>query len=82
MFDPIECKKLPDNSITDSDTIREIAIYGIETNDSSLYRKIKNGFEFAGLYPHVQKIHDIRPENMSIENFENLKKQIIGRCKR
>jgi len=52
-FDVNAIKSVPDNSVTDSETIRQIALYGIRTQDSSLYIKIKSGFEFAGLYPYI-----------------------------
>jgi len=55
---------LPDNSITDSETIRQIALWSIKMNDNSLNDKIRKEFHFAGLYPHVMKIHDIVPENL------------------
>lgn len=57
-----EIRKMPNNSITDPDTIREIAKHGIETGDSSLDIKIKRGFEFCGLYPYDIKIINIKPE--------------------
>jgi hypothetical protein len=58
MINTDEIKSLPDKSITDPETIRQIAIHGIETGDSSLYDKIKSGFEFAGLYPfNIVKIN-------------------------
>jgi hypothetical protein len=57
-----EIRNLPDNSITDPETIRQIALYGIKYNDNSLDHKIKKGFEFCGLYPHVMKTFNIMPE--------------------
>lgn len=53
-INPIEIFKLEDNSITDAETIRQIALWGITYNDNSLANKIKKEFQFAGLYPHVQ----------------------------
>lgn len=53
---------LPDNSITDTETIRQIALWSIKMNDNSLNDKISKEFHFAGLYPHVMKIHGIVPE--------------------
>lgn len=64
-IDPKEILLLPDNSITDGETIHQIALYSIKTLDSSLNKKIKSGFEFAGLYPHVMKFTDIIPEGLN-----------------
>jgi hypothetical protein len=52
-----------DNSITDSETIRQLALHSINTGDTSLLVKIRKEFQFAGLYPHVMKAFDIKPEN-------------------
>lgn len=57
-----EIINLPDNSIIDCETIRQIALYGIKNNDNSLNNKIKKGYEFCGLYPHVMEIYNIQPE--------------------
>ena len=46
---------LEDNSITDSDLIRAIALWGIENNSNMLNSKIKSELQFAGLYPNVMK---------------------------
>ena len=54
-INPDEIRTLPDNSIVDGETIRQIALYGIKTGDSTLYSKIRQGFEFAGLYPFAMK---------------------------
>lgn len=54
-IDPLAISKLPDNSITDPETIRQIALYAIKEKDNSLNHKIKKGFEVAGLYPHIMK---------------------------
>lgn len=63
-INPDEIRKLPNNSITDVETIRQIALYGIKNpNDSTdLYDKIKREFEFAGLYPQVMTKFNIDPE--------------------
>ena len=53
---------LPDNSVTDIETIRQIALWSIKMNDNSLNDKIRKEFHFAGLYPHVMKIHNEVPE--------------------
>jgi hypothetical protein len=57
-----EIRKRDDNSITDTETIRQIALYANKTRDFSLIRKIKNGYEFAGLYPEIMSTFNIKPE--------------------
>lgn len=52
-INPEEILALPDGSITDGETIRQIALYGIKHNDSSLDCKIKREFQLNGLYPHI-----------------------------
>lgn len=47
---------MPDNSITDAETIRQLAVHSIQTNDNELLCKIKKEFQVAGLYPHIQKL--------------------------
>ena len=60
-----EIRKLPNGSITDVETIRQIAIYGIENpGNNDLYDKVKTGFEYMGLYPHVINKFDIKPEKL------------------
>ncbi len=63
-INPEEIISLPDNSITEAETIRQIALYGIQTGDSSLYAKVKKGYEVAGLYPHVIQSYNIKPEKI------------------
>jgi len=62
-IDPEKIMMLPDNSVTDSETIRQIALWSIKMKDNSLNDKIRKEFHFAGLYPHVMKIHGIVPED-------------------
>jgi hypothetical protein len=52
-----EIKAMPDNSITDPETIRIIAL----THDSSLFIKVKKGYEVYGLYPEIMKTMNIVP---------------------
>lgn len=54
-IDPEAIKKLPDNSITDVETIRQISLYGSKYRDISLYPKIKKEFQYVGLYPYVMQ---------------------------
>jgi len=51
-----DIKNAPDNSITDPETIRQIALWGIKNNSNELYCKINKEFEFFGLYPEVRQI--------------------------
>ena len=57
-----EIRKLPNDSITDYETIRQIALYTIKYNDNSLNCKVKKEFEFCGLYPYVMKTFNILPD--------------------
>jgi len=63
---------LPDYSITDGETIRQISLYcflgNFETYSKELTRKIKPEFLFAGLYPQVQQKFDITPATFKEEN--------------
>jgi hypothetical protein len=68
-INPEEILKMPDNSIVDRETIRQIALYGIKTNDSSLDCKIKREFQFAGLYPHVMMPFNINPEALILHGW-------------
>jgi len=61
-INPLEIRNLQNGSVTDPETIRQIALYGIKTGDSSLNCKIRRGYEHAGLYPFVMKYHNIVPE--------------------
>lgn len=58
-INPDEIRKFPDNSIMDTETIRQIGLYSCKTGDNSLNDKIKQGLEFAALYPHVMTKFDI-----------------------
>lgn len=46
-------KHLPDGSVTDAETIRQIALYGLRNKDREITRKIDSRFAYAGLYPEV-----------------------------
>ena len=63
-INPEEIRSLPDNSISDAETIRQISLYGIKTGDSSLYNKVREGYEVSGLYPHVIQSYNIKPEKI------------------
>lgn len=63
-----ELLKLPDNSITDSEILRQIGLlsypkYNISRGDlDTLYRKVRKGFEYCCLYPEIMTNFDIKPE--------------------
>ena len=48
--------QLEDYSITDPETIRQIALFGIVSYGKglNLNHKVKEGYEVYGLYPHLQ----------------------------
>lgn len=50
-----EIRKLPDNSITDPETIRQIVL----SKDMNLFSKVKTGYEIYGLYPEVLNVYEI-----------------------
>ncbi len=56
-FDVDEMKAVPDGSVRDAETIRQIGLYGY-TADNSLFKKIKPSLEFCALYPEVIKSYD------------------------
>lgn len=58
-INPDEIRLLEDKSISDAETIRQIALYSLKTNDSSLNSKINPLYEYCGLYPHLHKPYNI-----------------------
>jgi hypothetical protein len=53
-----EILELADNSVTNANLIREIALMGLslpKEEAEQMYKKIKKEFESAGLYPHIIK---------------------------
>lgn len=60
--------ELPDNSITDAETIRQIGLLSYRKHNfsrcvlDSLYRKVRKGFEYSCLYPEIMTNFDIKPE--------------------
>ncbi len=68
-INPEEIKLLPDNSIADAETIRQIALYAIKFNDNSLNDKVDRRFSCAGLYPHIIAICDNLPEHLSSQHL-------------
>jgi hypothetical protein len=63
-----ELLKVEDNSITDYETIRQIGLLSCTVNNISkeikqiLYKKVKNEFQYMGLYPNIMKTFDIIPD--------------------
>lgn len=64
-----ELLKVEDDSITDYEIIRQIGLLSCTKNEVSkedkhiLYKKIKKGYEYMGLYPTVMNSFDITPDN-------------------
>lgn len=65
----------PPNSITDGETIRQIALAGLDRKlnlskevREELSSKVRREFAFAGLYPHVMKTFDILPDHLKNES--------------
>jgi hypothetical protein len=50
-----EIRKMPDYSIMDVETIRQIAL----SKDKSLFSKVKTGYEVFGLYPKAMNSFEI-----------------------
>ena len=71
---------LPDNSITDAETCRQIGLATtkrdfLSREDSNLLgRKIARGYEYAALYPHIIPAFDsIVAKNITAEGQKMLK---------
>lgn len=69
LIKPEDILLLSDNSITDPETIRQIALYGIKYNDNSLNVKIKKEFEYCGLYPYNMEIYGTIPDNSATKSI-------------
>jgi len=57
-----EIRKLPNGTVTDAETIRQIALYCMRNNDRDLSCKIDSRFAYAGLYPEVINSYNILPD--------------------
>lgn len=55
-------RQMPNESITDVETIRQIGLYCVQNRDVSLANKIDGRYEFAALYPNVELTHNITPD--------------------
>lgn len=71
-INPDEILQYPDGSITDSETIRQIALWSIKNNSNILNSKISKQMEYAGLYPHVMR-------KISQEEFEEISKYVMDK---
>ena len=57
-------RNAPNFSITDAETIRQIALYHIKNPcEHEILDKINPMFQFAGLYPEVMNSFNILPDN-------------------
>jgi hypothetical protein len=82
-FDIETLRKMPNGSVTDAETIRQIAIYSIDNpNDKEIIDKIDPRFQYAGLYPHIHKV-SLFPETVVFmkEQKEIIKKHILSELK-
>ena len=70
-INPDEIRQYPDRSVTDPETIRQIALWGIQNNSNELDCKISQMMEYAGLYPHVHQPFNIKQEK-SLKSFDEL----------
>ena len=62
-IDVEKIRSLPNGSVTDAETIRQIAMWSIRNpNDNDLVYRIKPSLTFVGLYPHIMKPYNIIPE--------------------
>ena len=82
-INPDEIRALPNNSITDPETIRQIALYGIALNSDELNCKIKHEFTYLGLYPHIMKPFEFPPDfdKELSDNITNNGREILRKLK-
>ena len=66
-----EIAQAPDHSITDAETIRQIALHSLRNNELNFISKIDPRFRVYGLYPERMKAHNILPDNVTV-NQETL----------
>lgn len=74
---------VPDNSIDDYETIRQIGLLSCTRNDVPdetrriLNRKINSMFAYAGLYPTVMQPFDTKPKHTDmVKLFDKLKDKL------
>jgi len=76
-----EVLNLPNNSVTDAYTLRQIGLatteQGLLTKEQCnvMYKKIQKGFEYGALYPHVMKTFKF-PSDWSEEKIEKMTKLV------
>ena len=76
--------KLDDNSITDAETLRQIGLwcttFDLQRGDRSIYkrvnRKVKRGFEFGTLYPHIMTFDPNVATSVTKEGQEQMRKML------
>jgi len=70
-----EIRKMPDGSVKDAETIRQIALYCIKNpEDKEISYKIYEPFNFAGLYSDMMKAYDIKPFTPKVDHFDKIEK--------
>jgi len=85
-IDVNEILTLPDYSISDGETIRQIGLatttynYVSQEVANQLCRKIKTGFEVHALYPHVMRPLNILPDGIDEETKEKFN-EILSKIK-
>ncbi len=69
-------RTLPDHSVTDAETIRQIALYCIRNpGNNDLSDKIEPRRAVAGLYPEIIQSYNILPEGFTDEYLNQLSNQ-------
>jgi len=62
-------RQMPNESVSDPETIRQIGLYCIQNRDVSLANKIDSRFEYMALYPHVGS-YNITPDTPLLHTKE------------
>lgn len=65
-------RKMPNGSVTDAETIRQIGLHCVQNRDIELADKIDGRFTVAGLYPYVQKSYNILPNTPKSYSKEHI----------
>jgi hypothetical protein len=70
-----EIRKMPDGSVKDAETIRQIALYCIKNpNDKDISYKIHKPLSFLCLYPEIIMPYNINPETSTVDHFDKIEK--------
>jgi hypothetical protein len=64
-------RQMPNESVSDAETIRQIGLYCIQNRDVSLANKIDSRFEYVALYPHLGK-YNITPDTPLLHTKEHI----------